>query len=331
MKKTPGYLLHSGKNKKLPYYLRQGLRYVMPRSWTQKYRAGLLKRESRLFDEGYIADRVNYYCKLAAPRPLPDESPSLGQFHRKGHPSTYFFDSFEFVRWYPNQLRWQYLFGDITIIPPAPAVVKSRPIEGENSNSVLLNLDKVRHFTFLKDRIPFRKKWDRAIFRGSVKGNPHRTRFIDLYRENPRVDVADTVCGTANNGQEGDRRNLQPQISLYEHLKYKFILALEGNDVASNLKWIMSSNSLAVMPRPTYETWFMEGRLIPGYHYVEIKPDFSDLEEKMDYYIHHPEEAEAIIRQANAYVSQFRHPRRERYISLRVLERYFTMTGQNPE
>ena len=67
----------------------------------------------------------------------------------------------------------------------------------------------------------------------------------------------------------------KPHISMYDHLNYKFILAIEGYDVATNLKWIMSSNSLAVMPRPTYETWFMEGTLIPGYHYVEIRPEIG--------------------------------------------------------
>jgi hypothetical protein len=99
----------------------------------------------------------------------------------------------------------------------------------------------------------------------------------------------------------------KPHISMYDHLNYKFILAIEGYDVATNLKWIMSSNSLAVMPRPTYETWFMEGTLIPGYHYVEIRPDYSDLEERMRYYIEHPDEAEAIIAHAHEYVAQSRH------------------------
>ena len=41
----------------------------------------------------------------------------------------------------------------------------------------------------------------------------------------------------------------------------------------------MSSNSVAVMPKPKYESWFMEGKLIPDYHYVLIKDDYSDFEE----------------------------------------------------
>ena len=90
----------------------------------------------------------------------------------------------------------------------------------------------------------------------------------------------------------------------------------------------MSSNSIAVMPRPLFETWFMEGRLIPNYHYIEVKPDFSDLLERMDYYSAHPEEAEAIIKHAHEYVDQFRNSRRERLISLLVLKKYFMGIGQ---
>jgi len=35
------------------------------------------------------------------------------------------------------------------------------------------------------------------------------------------------------------------------------------------------------MPPPTYETWFAEGHLEPGVHYVPLAPDFSDLAERV--------------------------------------------------
>lgn len=72
----------------------------------------------------------------------------------------------------------------------------------------------------------------------------------------------------------------------------------------------------------------MEGTLIPGYHYVEIRPDYADLEERMHHYSTHPEEAEAIVAHAHAYIDQFRDRRRERLISLLVLKAYFERTGQ---
>ena len=45
----------------------------------------------------------------------------------------------------------------------------------------------------------------------------------------------------------------------------------------------------------------MEGTLIPNYHYVLLKDDYSDIQEKMDYYNNHPEEALRIIKNANEY------------------------------
>ena len=56
-------------------------------------------------------------------------------------------------------------------------------------------------------------------------------------------------------------------------------MSLEGIDVATNLKWIMSSNSLCFSPKLRYETWFMEGKLVPGVHFVEVRDDFDDLAE----------------------------------------------------
>ena len=117
------------------------------------------------------------------------------------------------------------------------------------------------------------------------------------------------------------------KLTIGEHLDYKFIMSLEGNDVASNLKWVMSSNSIAVTPRLTCETWFMEGTLRPNYHYIEVKDDFSDLEERLQYYIEHPDEAEAIIRHAHEYVAQFRDKKREKLISLLALKKYFERTN----
>jgi hypothetical protein len=121
---------------------------------------------------------------------------------------------------------------------------------------------------------------------------------------------------------------LKEILTIEEQLDYKFILCLEGNDVASNLKWVMSSQSLAVMPVPKYETWYMEGTLIPDYHYMLIKDDYSDLEERMEYYITHTDKALEIIRNAHQYVDQFKIKQREDLISLLVLDKYFYRTNQ---
>jgi hypothetical protein len=59
-----------------------------------------------------------------------------------------------------------------------------------------------------------------------------------------------------------------------------------------------------------------------------VNDDFSNLEERLQYYIDHPEEAEAIIKHAHEYVDQFRDKEREKLISLLVLKKYFEITNK---
>ena len=68
-----------------------------------------------------------------------------------------------------------------------------------------------------------------------------------------------------------------------EMLKFKVVLSLEGNDVSSSLKWNLLSNSVVMMPPPTATSWLMEERLEPWVHYIPIKEDGSDAEEKMQW------------------------------------------------
>ncbi len=147
-------------------------------------------------------------------------------------------------------------------------------------------------------------------------------KFFERYFNHP-------LCDLGHTGSKSVHKEWQkPKISIAEHLPYKFLLSLEGNDVASNLKWAMSSNSLVFSPKPKFETWFMEGTLIGGVHFVEIEPDYSDLEEKLLYFIANPNEAKEIIHNAHIYCRQFFDKRREDIISLLVLEKYFYYAGQ---
>lgn len=309
----------SGKNSKVAYYGRNMLRWLIPAFFTRSKLNSTLKNINQRKDWKYISDRVNYYNKLSEKRKLPLDSKTLGEHKLKGQKSVYFFDTYEYTRWFSPQLMWVYIAGDINYVPALPSIVKARPIGDKNQNSVLLNLNKVRHFIFVNDKIPYRDKMDKVIFRGETDGKPNRQLFVNTFYNHPLCDAGDTAVIPHSHQAEA--------MTIPQHLVYKFIMCLEGNDVASNLKWVMSSNSIAVMPRPTCETWFMEGRLIPNYHYIEIKPDYSDFIERISYYIEHPEEAQAIVEHAHEYVNQFKDKKRERIISLLVLKKYFEYTN----
>lgn len=275
-----------------------------------------------------VEERTAYYNRMPACHISEDWMTICSfkyPFGKKEKFSMYFFDLYKNIRRFNPHLKFKHEFGDVTCEPHTPAFVKSRPIAGSVSNAVLLKLNQVRHFHFIKDNRSFREKKDMLVSRNIVK-QPHRRRLLEMYYGHPLCNIGQINTDTAQEHPEW----VKEYLTLYEQLQYKFICCIEGNDVASNLKWVMSSNSVPVMPRPRYETWFMEGKLIPDYHYIEIKSDYSDLIEKIEYYISHPEEAELIIEHAHEYIRQFMDKKVERAISLLVIQKYFQRSGQNP-
>jgi hypothetical protein len=311
------------KNIKQLYYAKNALLLLIPR-WFFQNRLHRMILSGPDDDIDYLNKRVNYYNKLNDISLLPKKVKSLNELRRGKKHTTYFFDSYEVTRYFNPKLHVNFEFGDITKVAKIPSLVKSRPIEGNNENSVLLKLNKVRHFIFVNDTNPFNSKKNILIGRGGVSDRkPKRIAFYKQYFDHPLCDLGQT------NKNSKYHFWYKKKISIEKHLKHKFILCLEGIDVSSNLKWVMSSNSIAVMTKPQFETWFMEGQLLPDYHYIQIKDDYSDLEDKLKYYIENPEKCMRIIQNANAHVEQFKDKRREKLISLMVLKKYFLKTRQN--
>lgn len=271
------------------------------------------------YDHDYVMDRVQYYNKKESFFSVSDGSVNLSEF-KKIKKKTYFFDLYPLFSSYPLGCKVDYIFGDVNYTPETPCVVKSRPISDDNENSIIMKLNKVRHFYFVNDNRRFVDKKNSLVWRGAVY-KEHRKRFIKQFYT---IDIFD--IGQVKPVE--DAPWVKGFMSIYDQLRHKFIFCIEGNDVATNLKWAMSSNSVCVMRKPRFETWFMEGRLRPGVHYIEVKDDYSDLEEKVTYYSKHTDEALEIIRNAHEYVEQFKNLERERLISLLVLKKYFTQSQQ---
>lgn len=335
MKDSLRYKLLSGKPPKIIFFIKGYLKMCIPTWYNNRRLKKKLKEWDKRSDKDYILDRVAYYNKVDGVHKLPDveRHENHGSYYvfldviRKFRPSTfhkaYYFDLQDVVRYFNDKLRISYIPGDVYFTPDCPTIVKSRLLTSTNQNSVILKLDKLRHFIFVKDTKSFKEKLDKVIFRGKIRLSRQREQFLEMYFDSPYCD-----CGVVDRNTNHPEWITQKK-TIREHLDYKFIMSLEGNDVASNLKWVMSTNSIAVMPCPTCETWFMEGKLIPNYHYIEIKNDLSDLEERLQYYIDNPEEAQLIIEHAHEYVRQFWDDEREELIQLLVMGKYFDMTEQN--
>ena len=318
-------LSFKNKNNKTVYYLKNYLRLFISTKYFQKKLATELDKIKNLNTENYkqVILRFNYYNQLNKKSVLSSNAQKLSELKLQKAHKTYYFDLNEYSKYFNQDLKGHFLFGDITIIPKEPGLVKSRPINNKNINSVLLKWNKIRHFTFIsKDDLPYTKKKDQLVFRAKVHSSqPQRIKFLEKHYGHPMCNIGKVNSNNLN------RLWMVKRMTYLQQLKYKFILCLEGNDVASNLKWVMSSNSIAVMPKPKYETWFMEGRLIADHHYIEIKDDYSDLESKLRFFIKHPKEAELIIENANEHVNQFKDQKKEDLISVMVLDKYFKNTN----
>ncbi len=330
----------TAKNNTFLYRLRAALRECVPPAVCRGRRRRLLDSVETRPDRDEIISRAGYCCRLVPgvlPKPgvLPEVSEcpgrrplsqdNIGRVRRIGDRAVprrgmpYWIDAREYLRYFDPELEYRLVIGDVFWVPEEPSLVKARPIacDGSNAASVLLNLNKVRHFYFPKDPVRFEDKTDTAVFRGKIDGKTGRELFFEKRFGDAGLDIGGT-----------DKKPKRPEwaapaLTVAEQLRHKFILSIEGNDVASNLKWIFASDSLPVMPRPKFETWFLEGALVPGVHYIEIEPDGGDLAEKLALYSSRPDLCAAMNEAEHEWVARFRDPLREKLVSLLVLDRYF--------
>ena len=326
------------KNIKSFYYLRHVLAALVPRIFYRLRLQSELKR-IKYYDKEYIFSRLNYYNKKENRFTVSENSTTNKNFRRlqlgnikeniikknkevKKH-TTYFFDLYKLFSFFDNKKKLDFIFGDITKAQKIPTIVKSRPIINSD-DSIILNLNKVRHFHFINDHKKFIDKKNKEVWRGYGENSKARQYFLKNYHHISMFNIGQT-------GPVLDAPWVKNFMPISNQLDYKFIFCIEGVDTATSIKWVMSSNSVCVMPKPKYETWFMEGTLQPDVHYIEISDDFSNAEQKIKYFIEHPNQVLKIIENAQAHVEQFKHAKREKLISLMVLDKYFSLSGQNNE
>ncbi|MEJ6589341.1 MAG: glycosyl transferase family 90 [Crocinitomicaceae bacterium] len=304
---------------KLFYYIKRFGYNALPNAFFERNYERLLEFEKHC-DQEELNYRLNYYLKINQNFEIPSHGVAIKDFKRT-RGTDYYLDLKDFLRYFPGQARFVYKFGDDTNVNPFPTLIKARPIHGANANSVLFKLNKKRHFTWVDDTVSFSEKKDQLVWRGGAY-KALRKEFVQEFWNNPHCNVGQT-------NKTKERGPWQKNyLSVSNQLQYKFVFCPEGNDVATNLKWAMSSNSLCFMPKPMYETWFMEGVLAPGVHYVELAEDYSDLEDKINYYANHIKEAEKIIENAHKHVARFQNNDFEDLLCIKVLEVYFRLGGQ---
>lgn len=100
-------------------------------------------------------------------------------------------------------------------------------------------------------------------------------------------------------------------LGVEEMMENRYMLSLEGNDVATDLKWKLASGAVVLMPRPTQESWLQELTLQPGVHYIEVAAP-HEVPIKLRWLREHQAEAQAIARAAQRHMLTFTDASAER-------------------
>ena len=84
-------------------------------------------------------------------------------------------------------------------------------------------------------------------------------------------------------------------VSMVEQSKHKYIIHVDGNVHAYRLLTTMMTGSLVIRVESPYISW-IDHLIKPGQHYVLVKPDLSDLIEKIRWCEAHPKSARKMAR-----------------------------------
>ena len=146
------------KNNKVAYYLINYIRQFIPSSFYQKKLAQKLNSKEQL---SFIQKRVEYYNKLSNTITL--KSPvQLSDIKTVPGSKVYFFDLYQYSRYFNQKLKGLFLFGDIVEVPSQPTFVKSRPILHNNANSVLLKWNIEALYVYKKETKNLSKEKEHA-------------------------------------------------------------------------------------------------------------------------------------------------------------------------
>jgi len=229
---------------------------------------------------------------------------------------------------------FMYSFGDYIDPLTIPHLIKARfayyhqrgvtipsPIEGTTHTLLRLNTD--RHWSLVhkvqSNDIPFHDKKNTLIWRGSSTGSRHKKIEFLQHHPNKNIDIKfRKIC----QGVDPKKFILAPSLSMKQLLEHKYILSMEGNDVASDLKWLLYSNSVVFMRMPRKCTWAMEDLLIPSVHYILLKDDYSDLEEKYNWAMKNLAKCNEIAQNGKQFIQHFLNEQNEMDITKEVMLRY---------
>jgi hypothetical protein len=215
-----------------------------------------------------------------------------------------------------------------------------------NLQAIIWKLATRRHFGLLdkvsREDTPWSLKLNMAVFRGQLTGsrdgfdksksdkencyNMRRCRLVYTHANSNLVHARLTSTRKRLPPTLNGVNLMASKTTIQNLLQYKAIIMLEGNDVASGLKWALLSQSVVLMPTPTHTSWAMEEFLEPWVHYIPLNENATDVDEKMQWVIDHDDIAQRIAERGTLWMEDLVfHPDAagdDRWIQEEMVRRY---------
>ena len=214
--------------------------------------------------------------------------------------------------------KFLFYYGESGITPEFPVIRKSR--QSSDRTSVIFKMGNIRLFApclkIPKYDINWENKKGDVVWRGATTGGQQRVNFVKRYFNLFNI-------GFATVKQKPEMKPyMKKTLSFKEQLKYKFLISLEGNDVASNLRWALFSNSVVIMPKPHWNSWVMEAMLQPYVHYIPLNDNLDNLEEVMAWCAENDQECQRIAERSTLFMHQFFDEENEGLVKRELLKEY---------
>lgn len=264
-----------------------------------------------------INERIEYYIGnydyktpgFDLAEKMLEDQPFRSDQDYSSHKSTYIKD-IDRLKSYSNSHFWLHVGDRPYLQEPKKILVKIRDSHNDKSNGIIANLNSARHWGYCGAIKNFDTDWDmkksEPFWRGVSTG-------IDIdNRSYTRADLVKDYYNVYDVAFSQIHRARHEHLAIYNKgmspinkiLQYKYVICIDGNDKSSSLNWLLYSNSIPIMPKPRFHSWLCEPWLKSEVHYVEVKEDFSDLVDKIEWCKLHDEECQEISKNGRDFILQ---------------------------
>ncbi|KAJ3354925.1 F-actin-capping protein subunit alpha [Entophlyctis luteolus] len=184
------------------------------------------------------------------------------------------------------------------------------------------HMQQARMLQDFADSVAWTQKRPVLFWRGSTTGGLlaehtawktfHRTRLLDWHAEHATEGTESTVefdIGIHAVTNAPELEFIERFVKIYPYkpfvpfgqiVKFKYLLVVDGNTWPGRLQWFLATNSVVLLAG-IFKDYFM-WRLEPWVHYIPVKLDFSDLEERLVWLKQNDEAAKQIAQNAQRLV-----------------------------